>query len=151
MLRVAPRRPSKAEYRQAAELRRTLRLFLQESQRAARANRLTPQRYQLLLEIKVLTDAGLPATVGTLSKALHQGQTSTTQLVRRAEDFGLVRRELSPKDARVRHVALTQEGERRLAATVAALGRERRRLASLLNEFTSGADGDGTGRAGARP
>jgi DNA-binding MarR family transcriptional regulator len=131
---MSPREPSKSEYRRAAELRRTLRAFLRESERASRANGLTPQRYVLLLEIKALADAGERATVGKLARGLHLGQTSVTQLVRRAENLGLVRRELSPTDARVRHVALTDEGARRLAGTVAALGRERRRLGDLLGE-----------------
>jgi DNA-binding MarR family transcriptional regulator len=124
-----------AEHRAAAELRLALRRFHARTEQVTRAHGLTPQRYQLLLLIKVFEEDG--ATVGRLSKRLWIGQTAVTQLVRRAEDLGLIRRELSSRDARVHHLRLTPEGERRLADALAELGREREMLVAALAEIDS--------------
>ncbi len=123
---------SESDYKDAAELRLALRRFLRRSEHVVRAHRLTPQRYQLLLLIKASDGK---ATVGGLAEALQLGQPNVTQQVRRAEDLGLVRRELSATDARVRHVQLTPEGERRLAGAVADLREERASLAAALAEL----------------
>lgn len=64
-------------------------------------------------------------------------QSGVTQLARRAENLGLVRRELSRDDARVRYLRLTRRGEERLTKAVANLGRERARLLSILAELDS--------------
>jgi DNA-binding MarR family transcriptional regulator len=119
------------EYEEAVQLRLALRTFLRRSEEVARAHKLTPQRYQLLLLIK--TSEG-KATVGRLCRSLQLGQSNVTQLVRRAEDLGLVRRELSPSDARVKHLRLTPEGERRLAAVVADLAEDRSKLIAALTD-----------------
>ena len=63
------------------------------------------------------------------------GQTSVTQLARRAEKLGLLRREQSANDRRVRYLHLTSEGERRLAAAVADLRGDRDALVSTLNDI----------------
>jgi DNA-binding MarR family transcriptional regulator len=75
---------------------------------------------------------GEGSTVGQLAEALYLANSTVTQLVRRAENLRLVRRELSDRDARIRYLRLTEEGERRLAAAVADLGGERARLTRLL-------------------
>ncbi len=121
------------EYRAAAQLRAGLRGFLHASERVLRTHGLTPERYELLLAIRV----GDQASVGELAAVLNLALSSTTQLVRRAEDAGLVRREVSPRDARVRHLRLTEQGERRLAAAVAALRPERERLAAVIARLDS--------------
>jgi DNA-binding MarR family transcriptional regulator len=126
---MSPRRPTQTDYEQATELRLALRAFLRRSEQVARTHKLTPQRYQLLLLIKT---ADGKATVGSLCRALQLGQSNVTQLVRRAEDLGLVRRELSPSDARVRHLHLTPEGEKRLAGAVADLAGDRSNLVDAL-------------------
>jgi DNA-binding MarR family transcriptional regulator len=119
-------------FREAAELRAALQSFLRRSEQLTRANGLTPERYQLLLFVKVADEEGDGATVGDLSRRLELAQSSVTQLVRRAENLGLLTRALSSTDARVHYLRLTDEGERRLAAAVAALSGERERLTSML-------------------
>lgn len=122
-------------FREAAALREALQSFLGQSKRIARAHGLTVERYLLLLFIKVASDDGPGTTISELSSRLVLAQSGVTQLVRRAEDIGLVRREHSSHDARIRHLHLTAEGERRLGATVTALGEERARLVSALTQL----------------
>jgi len=130
------KRPSRAEYLHAVELRRTLRGFLRRSELATRAHGLTSERYQLLLMIKAENDRNGGATVTGLCEPLQLGQSAVTQLVRRAEDLGLLRRELSSRDARVRYLRLTPEGELRLAGAVAELRPERERLLAVLGQLS---------------
>jgi DNA-binding MarR family transcriptional regulator len=125
--------PTDAEYEAAARLREALRRFSSITEQITRAHGLTPQRYQLLLTIKV--SKGDEATVGQLSRRLWLGQSAVTQLVRRAEDQGLVRRALSSRDARIRRLRLTREGERRLAGAASELREERARLLAALAEL----------------
>ncbi|MCC6222230.1 MAG: MarR family transcriptional regulator [Thermoleophilia bacterium] len=127
-------RPRPDDYRRAAELREELRRFLRVSERVARRHGLTPQRYTLLLMIKGAPDGSERSTVTGLSERLQLAQSTVTELVRRAEDAGLIHREPSPRDGRVVFLGLTGEGERRLAETVSELGLERKRLEALLAE-----------------
>jgi DNA-binding MarR family transcriptional regulator len=120
---------TEADYLDAAELRRALRGFLRRSEIVSRAHGLTPQRYQLLLQIKASKGG---ATIGSLCRDLQLGQSNVTQQVRRVENEGLVRRELSKNDARVRYLRLTAKGERRLEGAVADLAEDRDRLVSVL-------------------
>ena len=120
------------EYAAAASIRRSLRQFSSETDRVTRKHGLTPDQYQLLLLIKVSPPR--ERTVGRLCSALARRQSAVTQLARRAEDIGLIGRQLSKEDARVRYLELTAEGERRLAAVVSALGAERVRLLELLRD-----------------
>jgi DNA-binding MarR family transcriptional regulator len=124
--------PRSEDYQRAAELRAALRQFLRVSERLARSNKLTPQRYLLLLMIKAAPDER--STVTELASRLQLAQSTVTELVRRAETAGLVRREPSPSDGRVAYLALTREGERRLANVVDELGPEHRRLATVIGE-----------------
>jgi DNA-binding MarR family transcriptional regulator len=94
---------------------------------------MTSERYELLLAIKALQEDGLPATVSELTATLGVAQVSVTQLVRRVEDAGLLSREVSPSDARIRHLKLTRRGERQLARAITGLAEERARLAAILN------------------
>jgi DNA-binding MarR family transcriptional regulator len=128
-------RPSPAEYRAAAALRAGLRRFSQASDRVLQRHGLTPERYELLLAIKDAEHANERATVSELTAALGVAQSSVTQLVRRAEDAGLLFREVSTSDARVRYLRLTKLGERQLAKTVAVLHEERAQLRSVLNQL----------------
>jgi DNA-binding MarR family transcriptional regulator len=123
------------EYRAAAALRAGLRQFSQASEQALHRHGLTPERYELLLAIKDAEDREERATVSELTAALGVAQSSVTQLVRRVEDAGLLRREVSTSDARVRYLRLTKRGERQLARAVADLGEERARLAAVLTQL----------------
>jgi DNA-binding MarR family transcriptional regulator len=54
---------------------------------------------------------------------------------RRVEDAGLLRREVSNDDARVRYLRLTKRGERQLTRAVTDLREERSRLAAVLGQL----------------
>jgi DNA-binding MarR family transcriptional regulator len=108
-----------------AEFRSALRRFLRRSERIARSAGLTPQRYLLLLMIKGAPDGSEQSTVTELAERLQLAQSTVTELVRRAEEVGLVARATSSVDGRVAHLRLTDEGERRLAKSFSSLAGER--------------------------
>src|SRR5437764_6203154 len=89
-----------------AEFRAGLRQFLRRSERIAREAGLTPQRYLLLLMIKGAADGSEQSTVTELAERLQLAQSTVTELVRRAEETGLLEREQSHTDARVVHLRL---------------------------------------------
>ena len=97
-----------------AEFRTALRRFARRSERVARQYGLTPQRYLLLLMIK--------------GAASGKEQSTVTELVRRAEETGLIAREQSPDDARVALLRLTPEGDRRLMQSFTELSAERAQI-----------------------
>jgi DNA-binding MarR family transcriptional regulator len=111
-----------------AEFRAALRQFLRRTERIARKSGLTPQRYLLLLMIKGASDGSSKSTVTELSIRLQLAQSTVTELVSRAEEAGLVMREQSTTDARVAHLRLTEEGERKLELAFTGLGAERANL-----------------------
>jgi DNA-binding MarR family transcriptional regulator len=113
---------------EVAEFRESLRRFLRQSERVARRAGLTPQRHLLLLMIKGARDGSEQSTVTELSERLQLAQSTVTELVSRAEEVGLVAREQSQSDARVAHLSLTPEGERRLADSFTGLADEREQL-----------------------
>ena len=113
---------------EVADFREALRRFLRQSERVARKSGLTPQRHLLLLMIKGARDGGEKSTVTELADRLQLAQSTVTELVSRAEEAGLVTREQSQTDARVAHLRLTPEGERRLEQSFTALGTERAQL-----------------------
>jgi DNA-binding MarR family transcriptional regulator len=111
-----------------AEFRTALRRFLRRSERIARQSGLTPQRYLLLLMIKGAAGGTEQTTVTELADRLQLAQSTVTELVRRAEEVGLVKREQSQDDARVAHLRLTEEGDRRLMESFTMLATERGQL-----------------------
>src|SRR6059058_1647373 len=104
-----------------AEFRSALRRFLRRSERIARQSGLTPQRYLLLLMVKGAPDGSERSTVTELAERMQLAQSTVTELVSRAEEAGLIGREQSRDDARVAHLRLTAEGERRLELAFTAL------------------------------
>jgi DNA-binding MarR family transcriptional regulator len=108
-----------------AEFRAALRAFLRRTERIARQSGLTPQRYLLLLMIKGAVDGSERSTVTELAERMQLAQSTVTELVSRAEEAGLVEREQSRDDARVAHLRLAPEGERRLELAFTALATER--------------------------
>lgn len=126
------RQLTKADYRQAARLREAVQRFARESERTTRANGLTLQRFMLLLMVKTARNGRAAAPLSELMERLQLAQSSVVELVHRAEDLGLVRRQLSAENRRLIQVALTAEGERRLARVVKALTEDRRRLIEIL-------------------
>ena len=115
-----------------AEFRAALRGFLRRTERIARQSGLTPQRYLLLLMVKGAPDGSEQSTVTELAERLQLAQSTVTELVSRAEETGLIEREQSDTDARVAHLRLTEEGERRLMLAFTGLATER---SNLRNTF----------------
>jgi DNA-binding MarR family transcriptional regulator len=115
-----------------AEFRAALRGFLRRTERIARQSGLTPQRYLLLLMVKGAPDGSEQSTVTELSERLQLAQSTVTELVSRAEETGLIEREQSATDARVAHLRLTEEGERRLMQAFTGLATERSNLRSAF-------------------
>jgi DNA-binding MarR family transcriptional regulator len=115
-----------------ADFRAALRQFLRRTERIARQSGLTPQRYLLLLMVKGAPDGSEQSTVTELSERLQLAQSTVTELVSRAEESGLIEREQSHTDARVAHLRLTDEGERRLLLAFTGLATER---SNLRNAF----------------
>jgi len=120
----------------AADFRAALRRFLRRSERVARQSGLTPQRYLLLLMIKGAPGGAEQSTVTELAGRLQLAQSTVTELVSRAEEAGLVEREASQTDARVAHLRLTPEGERRLLLSFTQLATERAQLRDAVAAFT---------------
>jgi DNA-binding MarR family transcriptional regulator len=120
------------EYIRVAEFRAALRRFLRRSERVARESGLTPQRYLLLLMIKGSADSSERSTVTELADRLQLAQSTVTELVRRAEEAGLLERTQSEADGRVVHLKLTTEGERRLARAFTSNEQERNALRSAI-------------------
>jgi DNA-binding MarR family transcriptional regulator len=125
------------EYLRVAEFRSSLRRFLRRSETVARSAGLTPQRYLLLLMVKGAPDGSEQSTVTELAERLQLAQSTVTELVGRAEEAGLLRRQPSGLDGRVAHVRLTEEGERRLAQAFTELESERDELRHALARLTA--------------
>jgi DNA-binding MarR family transcriptional regulator len=126
--------PTPEKYRAAAALRAALRRFSRESERIAREERLTPRQYLLLLLIKGAADGSERSTVTELARQLQLTQSTVTELVRRAEDAGLLTREASRDDARVTWLSLSREGEDRLSKAFSRHAPQRRNLMAILGE-----------------
>ena len=84
--------------------------------------------------IKGAADHSEQSTVTELADRLQLAQSTVTELVRRAEEIGLVERERSPVDGRIAYLRLSAEGERRLASTFTSNETERQ---ALLDAFES--------------
>jgi len=123
---------SPEEVVRVAEFRAALRSFLRKSERNARRSGLTPQRYLLLLMIKGAPNGREQSTVTELADRLQLAQSTVTELVRRAEETGLVEREQSEADGRVAHLRLTSEGERRLMDAFTSNEQERDELRAAI-------------------
>ena len=120
------------EVKRVADFRAALRTFMRKSERNARASGLTPQRYLLLLMIKGAPDGGEQSTVTELAERLQLAQSTVTELVSRAEEAGLIARTQSAADARVAHLKVTEEGERRLALAFTSNEEERDELRDAI-------------------
>jgi DNA-binding MarR family transcriptional regulator len=123
------------EVSRVAEFRAALRAFMRKSERNARDSGLTPQRYLLLLMIKGAPDRREHSTVTELADRLQLAQSTVTELVRRAEEAGLVERAQSEDDGRVAHLKLTTEGEGRLAQAFTSNEQERNALRAVIAQL----------------
>jgi DNA-binding MarR family transcriptional regulator len=73
--------------------------------------------------------------VTELCRLLELRQTAVTELVKRAEEAGLIERRPSPEDGRVSLLRLTAEGERRLMRAFDALRDDRVAVAEAFGEL----------------
>ena len=133
--RVTAASPTAEEAALVAEFRAALRRFHHESERVARESGLTPAWYVLMLQIKGAPDLSERTTVTKLAERLHLAQSSVTELVGRAEHAGMLEREQSQDDARVVHLRLSPEGERRFAQAFRSLAAERRALRETIADL----------------
>jgi DNA-binding MarR family transcriptional regulator len=124
-----------SEVARVAEFRAALRAFLRTAERNARKSGLTPQRYLLLLMIKGAADGSEKSTVTELAERLQLAQSTVTELVRRAEDTGLIDRAQSDSDGRVTHLRLSAEGERRLMQAFTSNEQERQELRAAISQL----------------
>ncbi len=99
------------EIRALAEFRYQIRLFLNGSERAARAAGLEPQQYLLLLALRGLP-LGRAATIRQLAERMQLRHHSVVELVDRLERAQLLRRERGTKDRREVLLHLTPRGEK---------------------------------------
>lgn len=130
---MAPRPVSAVEYRVLARFRHGLRIFLRFSEDAVRAAGLTPAQHQLLLAVKGHDGPGSPSA-SEVAEALQLRVHSAVELINRAEQAGLVSRQVDPRDRRRHLLSLTTRGEDRLAALSRLHRHELRRFAEMVDE-----------------
>jgi len=100
-----------AEFRALAEFRYRIRMFLNGSEEAARAARLEPQQYLLLLALRGLP-LGRQAGIQELAERMQLRHHSVVELADRLEGRSLLRRERSRDDRRQVILHLTPRGEK---------------------------------------
>jgi DNA-binding MarR family transcriptional regulator len=120
---------SEAELERAAAFRSALRRFLARTNDVSAGAGLTSQRYDLLLAIK--TGEGEASTVSELVTTLSLPQPAVTELVKRAEEAGLIERSVGA-DRRVSVLRLSEQADERLMRAFVALREERRQLAEAM-------------------
>jgi DNA-binding MarR family transcriptional regulator len=130
-----PAAPDQDELVRAAAFRSELRRFLHRSDVVAADVGLTPQRYDLLLQLKASPTG--QSTVTELGRRLQLRQTAVTELVKRAEEAGLVRRRRSDSDRRVFLLELTEEGDDLVMRAFHALRRDRAAFAEAFDRLGS--------------
>jgi DNA-binding MarR family transcriptional regulator len=113
----------------AAAFRSALRRFLARTNDVSAGAGLTSQRYDLLLAIK--TGDREASTVSELVKRLELPQPAVTELVKRAEEAGLIERSVGA-DRRVSILRLSEQADQRLMRAFVALREERRQLAEAM-------------------
>ena len=113
-----PRELSDTDYQRLLAFRDGLRHFLHWSEQQAVQIGITPAQHQLLLAIRGHPD-GAPS-IGDVADHLLVRHHSAVGLVDRAEQAGLVEREVDPIDHRQVRLHLTARGSQRLARLAAA-------------------------------
>jgi DNA-binding MarR family transcriptional regulator len=139
---------SDGDYRDLADFRYALRIFVRFSEQQARAEGVTPQQHLLLLAVR-----GHPSypdvTIGDVAERLQLRHHSVSRLIERSVQRGLVQRREDPADRRRVLVSLTNEGQRVLDSLTRANRRElhvledvlfRESLRQAVHAYNSGQD-----------
>lgn len=121
-----------AELQRAAAFRTELRRFLRRTDEVTALAGLTSQRYDLLLMLCAAESNGETVRVTDLCELLHLPQTAVTELVKRADEAGLVERSTLASDGRVSLLRATPEGARRLQGAFVGLRGDRASLVQAL-------------------
>ena len=128
-------------YRQLAEIRYRIRLFVRFSEEAVRAHGIEPQHHQLLLIIKGLP-YGIRPTVRAISSRLCLRHNSTVELINRLIEREALTKRHSEQDRREVLVELTSHGENLLrdlsVLHLQELQKTGRALANALQEILPG-------------
>jgi len=103
---------SEVDYAQLLSFRTALRRFLRWSDDAAEAEGVAPAQYQLLVVVKGLR-GDVPPSIGQIAEQLLLRHHSTSELVHRAEESGLVRIRPDASDRRLIRVVVTTKGDRK--------------------------------------
>jgi DNA-binding MarR family transcriptional regulator len=119
------------DYQALAELRYTLRQFMDFSTSAAQAEGLPSQQHQALLAIKGQPGRDL-MTIGVLASRLLIAPHTATELVDRLDAGGLVRRLVDPTDKRRQTLELTEKANDLLEKLSSVHLKEIRELAPEL-------------------
>jgi DNA-binding MarR family transcriptional regulator len=127
------------QYGQLLAFRTALRQFLRWSERQAASAGITAQQHQLLLAIRGHVGSEAP-TIGEVAEHLLLRHHSAVELVDRAEQAGLVVRDVDERDRRVVRLALTPAGRRILGRLSSAHLDELARLAPIVQRLTAGLD-----------
>ena len=113
-----------------ADLRVAIRRFLAATNEVTSAHGLTPAQYDLLALLHRPGQAEVTAT--SIADALCLSRSATTELLTRAAKAGLITREGSDDDMRIKRLSSTGEGTKRFTAAVRELRSDRIRLLKLL-------------------
>jgi DNA-binding MarR family transcriptional regulator len=122
------------ELARAAAFRTALRRFVRRTDAVAGQAGLTPQRYDLLLMIRSHRRRHGAVRMSQLCEPLQLQQTAVTELVKRAEEAGLIERRPLPEDGRVWLLELTEDGEDRLLRVFEALREDRAALVEVFRD-----------------
>jgi len=127
---------SDGDYAMLAGFRHELRKFVRYSEAAAQQAGLTPRQHQALLAIRA--GPGGTLRVGELAERLFLRPHSTSELVQRMEEQGLLRRETGDADKRQVRLRLHERGETVLEDLSQSHRAELRRLRPMLQELLAG-------------
>jgi DNA-binding MarR family transcriptional regulator len=136
-----------ADYRQLADFRYAIRVFLEFSEQAARGAGLTPQQHQALLAIRGMSNK-TGASVSMIAERLRIRHHSAVELVNRLAAAKLVIRTQDVNDQRRVLVTLMPKAEMILQSLSTTHVAELRKLKSTLNSVTALRNSDN--RASAR-
>ncbi|MFL6623251.1 MAG: MarR family transcriptional regulator [Sulfurifustis sp.] len=143
-----PKTLSKRDYEALSLFRYQLRRFLRFSEKATRAEGITPLQYQLLVHVRGFLGREW-ATVGEIAERLQAQPHGVLALIARCEANGLIRRRRSQRDRRKVEIHLRSKGARclrRLAALHRAELQSLKGAIQLAGEVPNRAGITGRGR-----